>query len=178
MEFPIEMYKIRQEDMRIKLPCERCLEKGIIDKGCNKCGGDGVHHKTIKVWKVAPRTETIKKIDRSSKDSFYHSTQTSYEGGLRYWTGMSEFYNEADRYLHFTKSDAQKECDKRNESIADILKVVESNNANKKDDDIDIYVLERRLELEQMRSSYWKCKANGENPVVFGSREIMDYIMS
>lgn len=177
MEFPIEMYKIRQEDMRIKLPCERCLEKGIIDKGCHKCGGNGTHHKTIKLWKIAPKTTTVERIDRSSKDSFYHSTQTSYEGGLRYWTGISEFYNEADRYLHFTKSDAQKECDKRNESIADILKIAESNKT-KKNNTVDVDELERKLELERARSSFWKCKANGENPVILGSRESIEYIMT
>ena len=127
MRFPIEMYKIRQEEVKIKIPCERCMNSGIVDRSCKKCGGNGVHNKTIKVWKVAPKTETVVNIDRSSKDSFYKGIQTSYEGGLRYWIGMSEFYNEEDKYLHFTKKDAQDECNRRNKDVADILKV-DSNN--------------------------------------------------
>ena len=127
MRFPIEMYKIRQEEVKIKIPCERCMNSGIVDRSCKKCGGNGVHNKTIKVWKVAPKTETVVNIDRSSKDSFYKGIQTSYEGGLRYWTGMNEFYKEEDKYLHFTKKDAQDECNRRNKDVADILKV-DSNN--------------------------------------------------
>lgn len=123
MKFPIEMYRIRKEDMKIKVPCERCLEKGIVNKYCHRCGGNGTHNKTIKVWKVAPRTVTVEKIDRASKDSYYKGVQTSYVGGLRYWTGASEFFNEEDKYLHFNKNDAQEECDKRNMDIADILKI-------------------------------------------------------
>ena len=85
MEFPIEMYKIRQEEVKIKVPCERCLDKGIVDKYCHKCGGNGSHNKTIKVWKVAPKTETVVDIDRSTEDSFYKGVQTSYKSGLRYF---------------------------------------------------------------------------------------------
>lgn len=123
MKFPIEMYRIREEDMKIKVPCERCLEKGIVNQSCHRCGGNGTHNKTIKVWKVAPRTVTVEKIDRASKDSYYKGVQTSYVGGLRYWTGASDFFNEEDKYLHFNKNDAQEECDKRNVDIADILKI-------------------------------------------------------
>ena len=128
MEFPIEMYKIRDEETKIKVPCERCLEKGIIDHTCAKCGGKGVHSKTIKVWKVAPKTVTVEKIDRSSGDNFYKGTQTSYKDGLRYWTSCYEFYNEADMYLHFTQNEAQKECDKRNVSIKELLDINRKNN--------------------------------------------------
>ena len=140
MKFPIEMYKIRLEDMKIKVPCEWCLKKGIIDKGCNKCGGNGVHSKTIKAWKVAPRTVTVYDINRSSKNNYYHGIQTSYEGGLRYWIGVSEFFNEEDRYLHFSKDDAQKECDKRNVDVADVLKINDKNkhNKNNKDNILDV----------------------------------------
>lgn len=123
MKFPIEMYRIREEDVKIKVPCERCLEKGIVNKYCHRCGGNGTHNKTIKVWKVAPRTVTVEKIDRASNDSYYRGIQTSYVGGLRYWTGASEFFNEEDKYLHFNKNDAQEECDKRNVDIANILKI-------------------------------------------------------
>ena len=119
MEFSIKMYRIRLEDMKIKVPCEQCLKKGIVNKTCHKCGGNGTHNKTIKVWKVAPRTVTVERIDRDSKDS-----------SLRYWIDTSEFFNEKDRYLHFNKSDAQKECDKRNVNIADILEVDKKNKVN------------------------------------------------
>ena len=123
MKFPIEMYKIREEDMKIQVPCERCLEKGIVDHTCSKCGGKGVHSKTIKVWKVAPKTVTVEKIDRSDVDKFYGSVQTSYKNGLRYWTSLNDYYNEANMFLHFTKDEAQKECDTRNVGIKNILNV-------------------------------------------------------
>ncbi len=128
MEFPVEMYRIREEEMKIKVPCERCLEKGIIDCTCSRCGSKGVHSKTIKVWKVASKTVTVEKIDRSSSDNFYKGVQTSYKNGLRYWTGHSDFYNEANMYLHFTRNDAQKECNKRNEGIKGLLEVYSKNN--------------------------------------------------
>lgn len=121
MDFPIEMYKIREEEITIKVPCESCYEKGMVVHDCHKCGGKGIHNKTIKVWKVARKTVTIEKISRGGSNQFYHGKQTSYDGGLQYWTGSSEFYNEHDLYLHFTKEDAQKECDKRNRDISDIL---------------------------------------------------------
>lgn len=121
MNFPIEMYKIREEEVTIKVPCESCYKKGMVVHDCHKCGGKGVHNKTIKVWKVARKTVIVEKIRRGGSDQFYHGKQTSYDGGLQYWTGNSEFYNEHDLYLHFTKEDAQKECDKRNKDISDIL---------------------------------------------------------
>lgn len=128
MEFPIEMYRIREEEMKSKVPCERCLKKGIIDRTCSKCGGKGTHSKTIKVWKVAPKTVTVERIDRGSSDNFYKGTQTSYKNGLRYWTGNYDFYNEGNLLLHFTKSEAQKECDKRNEDIKGLLDIGKKNN--------------------------------------------------
>ena len=150
MRFPIEMYKIRQEEVKIKIPCERCMNSGIVDRRCKKCGGNGVHNKTIKVWKVAPKTETVVDIDRSSEDSFYKGIQTSYEGGLRYWIGMSEFYNEEDKYLHFTKKDAQDECNRRNKDVADILKVDSNNKTIKNKSLSDDY--EHLIRLERV----WK----------------------
>lgn len=149
MEFPVKMYRIRLEDIKIKVPCERCLKKGIVDKSCNRCGGNGVHNKTIKVWKVAPRTVTVERIDRSYKDSHYHGIQTTYEGGLRYWTSASEFFNEEDRCLHFNKNDAQKECDRRNVEIADILKVHDKNKQSKKCvDNNDVIVMVIKAEIQ------------------------------
>lgn len=118
MKFPIEMYKIREEDVKIKVPCEHCLEKGIVDRRCNKCGGNGVHNKTIKVWNIAPRTVTVEKIDRSPVDSL-----TSHIGGLRYWISYSEFYSEESKLLHFNREDAWNECARRNADVADILKI-------------------------------------------------------
>lgn len=122
MKFPIEMYKIREEDVKIKVPCEHCLEKGIVDRRCNKCGGNGVHNKTIKVWKVMPRTVTVDRIDRSPVDS-----HTSHIGGLRYWISYSEFYSEESKLLHFNKDDAWNECVRRNADIADVLKIYSQN---------------------------------------------------
>ena len=138
MEFPIEMYRIREEEMKIKVPCERCLEKGIIDRTCSKCGGKGTHSKTIKVWKVAPKAVAVENIDRSSDDNFYKSTQVSYKNGLRYWTGNYEFYNEGNLLLHFTKSEAQKECDKRNEDIKGLLEIDRKNQNKIRDKIYDV----------------------------------------
>lgn len=127
MKFPIEMYKIREEHVKIKVPCEHCLEKGIVDKRCNKCGGNGVHNKIIKVWNVSPRTVTVEKVDRSSEDSFFRGIQTSYVGGLRYWTSSSEYFNEESKLLHFNKDDAWAECVRRNANVKDILEIHTNN---------------------------------------------------
>lgn len=148
MKFPIEMYRIRKEDMKIKVPCERCMKNGIVNKRCHKCGGNGVHNKTIKVWKVAPRTVTIEKIDRASEDSYYKGIQTNYKGELRYWTGVSEYFNEEDKILHFNRNDAQKECDRRNIEIADILKIHNENRQDKNSvDNHDVIVMVIKAEF-------------------------------
>ena len=94
-----------------------------MDRRCNKCGGHGTHNKTIKVWKVLPRTVRVEKINRSTEDNFYRGFQTSYVGGLRYWTSSSEFFNEESKLLHFNSVDAQAECDRRNADIASILNI-------------------------------------------------------
>ncbi len=130
MKCCIEMYRIRQEDVRIKIPCESCLEKGIVDKNCCKCGGNGVHKKTIKVWKVAPRTVTVEKIDRETENWCYKGVQYGHIGELRYWYSYSEFYSEESKLLHFNKEDAQEECNRRNVEIADILKIHDRNKQN------------------------------------------------
>lgn len=111
----VEMYKIREENVKIQIPCERCVENGIVNKMCFKCGGKGTHYKTLKVWKVHPRTITIDKVDRSKTRD------------LRYWTDMSTYYPEENKMVHFTKRDAQFECDERNKDILPLLKVYESN---------------------------------------------------
>lgn len=127
MKFPIEMYTIREEDIKIKVPCEQCAKNGIVNKRCYICGGNGVRNKTIEVWKVAPGSVTIERIDRASEDEYYKDIQTSYKGGLRYWTDASSYFNEEDKHLHFNIRDAQKECNRRNAEIADILKIHEAN---------------------------------------------------
>lgn len=38
--------------------------------------------------------------------------------------------------------------------------------------------LERRLNLEKARSNFWRCKVNGETPLVVGSKEDIKYITS
>jgi RecJ-like exonuclease len=141
MKFPIEMYRIRLEDVKIKVPCERCLAKGIVDKLCNRCGGNGTHYKTIKVWKVAPRTVTVEKIDRSTESDYYKGMSTSRVGELRYWTGYSEFFSEDGKYLHFNKNDAQKECDRRNADIANILEIYDKNKHIKNNVDDDVVIM-------------------------------------
>lgn len=123
----IEMYRIGKTDIKIKVPCECCFEKGIVDKTCDRCGGNGTHYKTIKMWKVMPKTMIVEKIDRSPRDDFYKNIQTSYAGGLRYWTSSSEFFNEESKILHFNKDDAQRECNRRNAEIANILEIHNNN---------------------------------------------------
>ena len=105
--FPFEMYKIRLEDVQITVTCEKCTERGYVSKDCCRCGGKGIHNKTVKKWRIAPELVSIIKIDREKEDS-------TFKGSLRYWTSLSEFYNEEKRLLHFNKSDAQTECDRRN----------------------------------------------------------------
>lgn len=109
-----EMFRIKEVEERIKVPCEPCMGRGIIDKRCHRCGGKGIHHKTIKIWKVLKNTIDIVKIDRKEKE-------------LRYWICQSEYYPESALLVHFNKEDAQKECDKRNQNIACILKIAEIN---------------------------------------------------
>lgn len=40
----------------------------------------------------------------------------------------------------------------------------------------EIEILKRQLEEEKSKSAYWKLKANGEEPVVMGSKEGINYI--
>lgn len=143
----IEMYKIGETNIKIEVPCEHCSEKGIIDKRCNKCGGKGTHYKTIKVWKVNPKTVIIEKIDRSSEDHFFKGVQTSYADGLRYWTSSSEFFNEEDKLLHFNKDDAWSECVRRNADVKDILKIHNSNSFH----DFES-IIKKKYEQEKERS--------------------------
>ena len=115
----IEMYRIKEYEEVIKVPCESCLNRGIITHNCQKCGGKGVHKKTIKVWRIVARTETVQKIDR---DEY---------GDLRYWIASDTFYSEEKRLLHFSEKDAEKECTNRNYAIKHILEIQYQNKENK-----------------------------------------------
>lgn len=123
----IEMFKIKPEEIKIKVPCNSCTHKGIVDKNCPKCGGKGVHNKTIKVYKVAKHAVNIVRIDRASKDSYYKEELLTSEGELRYWEDFSNYYSEHTKLLHFTKEDAREECDRRNKDIQHILDLYENN---------------------------------------------------
>ena len=114
MEFPIEMYKIREEDVKITVPCEYCSTKGFVNKNCSRCGGHGKYKKTIKAWKVAPKTVTVEKINRTGVTE---AGYLGYVGDLRYWISNHICYSEKEKILHFTKDDAQGECDKRNKEL-------------------------------------------------------------
>ena len=119
MGFPIEMYRIKKRDVQIQMPCEKCAKRGIVNKNCHKCGGKGVHKKTIPLWVVSENAETIRAIDRAS--------DAEHEGILRYWDGPSTFFFDDARLLHFTKEDAEHECDIRNREIKDLLDIIKAN---------------------------------------------------
>ena len=121
----IEMYVIKDVAENIMVPCEVCAARGVIYAECGKCGGKGIHKKTIYPWRVAKRTEIVIKIDRDSKTT-----------GLRYWTSSTEYFAEENKIAHFTKEDAEAECARRNKfaGLETILSTLENNNkANKKD---------------------------------------------
>ena len=115
----IEMSRIKEYEEVIKVPCESCLSRGVVTHNCQRCGGNGVHKKTIKVWKIVSRNEIVQKIDR---DEY---------GELRYWVGYDTFYHEEKRLLHFTEKDAEKECKNRNHTIQHILEIQAQNKVNK-----------------------------------------------
>lgn len=111
----IEMYRIKEVEQKIKVPCEFCLSKGIVYHKCSKCGGNGVHNKTIKIWKLAKYTEDIIAINRDSK------------GALCYWTSQSEYFPEDSRLVHFTKKDAEDECRRRNKELSSVIEIMNRN---------------------------------------------------
>ena len=111
----IEMYRIKEVEQKIKVPCEFCLSKGIVYHKCSKCGGNCVHNKTIKIWKLAKYTEDIVAIDRDNK------------GALRYWTSQSEYFPEDSKLVHFTKKDAEAECARRNKEFSSIIEIMNRN---------------------------------------------------
>ena len=119
MDFPIEMYKITPTTTKIKVTCQKCTGIGIVDDNCKYCGGKGTHYKTLAFWKIASKPVIIEKINRSKN------------GELRYWGDSSSFFAEDGKYLHFTKEDAEKECNRRNSQIASIIEVMERNEKTK-----------------------------------------------
>lgn len=119
MNVSIEMYRISLRDYKTTVVCERCYKNGTVSSKCDKCGGKGTHQKTVKRWEICFHTENVKNIDRASKDSFYKQFQTGYEGGLRYWVSNNDYFNEEDRLLHFSKADAEEECNRRNKKLSE-----------------------------------------------------------
>lgn len=115
MMYKISMFRIKEVEQKIKVPCEFCFSKGIVYHKCSKCGGNGVHNKTIKIWKVAKYTEDIIAIDRDNKCE------------LRYWTSQSEYFPEDSKLVHFTKKDAEAECARRNEELSSVIDIMNRN---------------------------------------------------
>lgn len=127
MSNAIVMFRIKEVEQRITIPCEFCLKKGIVDMKCPKCGGKGTHKKTIKIWKVMPRTELVLKINRASKDYSFAGRIIVSEGELRYWVSESDYFAESDRLLHFTYQDAEQECKRRNAEYTELLEILDNN---------------------------------------------------
>ena len=98
----LEMYHIKLQDYKIKVVCNKCYNNGQVDEKCSQCGGKGVHNKTKQKWEVSEKLVSIDKIDRDE------------DGELRYWEDKSCFFNEMDKYLHFSYQDALNECKRRN----------------------------------------------------------------
>lgn len=109
-----QMYSIKEIPIKIPVSCEFCSKIGFINKNCPKCGGRGIHNKTIKIWKTKPRIIEIVKINRASTNYYYKGELIIEKNELIYWIDNSSHYNENDKLIHFTKIDAQNECDKRN----------------------------------------------------------------
>jgi len=101
----LEMYHIKLQDYKIKVVCNKCYNNGQVDEKCSQCGGKGVHNKTKQKWEVSEKLVSIDKIDRDE------------DGELRYWEDKSCFFNEMDKYLHFSYQDALNECKRRNNVI-------------------------------------------------------------
>lgn len=98
---PMNMYRIKTKDQRIRVVCEHCHKAGYVRPTCNACGGNGARNKTIHHWTVVE--DTVCFIDRDE------------DGDLRYWTDLSNYFPESRRLIHFTYDDAKKEATKRNE---------------------------------------------------------------
>lgn len=105
---PVEMYRIRQDSIKLHVPCHLCVSAGVIIENCHACNGKGWHNKTFPYWIISKRTTTIERIDKD-------------EHGYRFWTGPSEYFPEENHIVHFTKDEAQKECDLRNKDVNHLI---------------------------------------------------------
>ena len=101
----LQMYHIKLQDYKIKVVCNKCYKNGQVDEKCSQCGGKGVHNKTKQKWEISKKLVSINKIDRDE------------DGELRYWEDKSCFFNEMDKYLHFSYQDAKNECKRRNNEL-------------------------------------------------------------
>lgn len=110
MNFPVDMYKIVEEDFITNIVCEDCRKRGCISLFCKSCKGKGFHKQPIKVWKVNPNPISIVKIDRDLDT-----------GELQYWVNSKVFYRDSLRLFHFTLLDAKEECDYRNKNIQSMI---------------------------------------------------------
>ena len=102
----MKMYLLKRDSNKFVVTCNKCHERGYVDLKCTECGGKGVRFKTVEKWIV--RNIDIEEINRDS------------EGNIIYWTDSWSFFNENDRLIHFTKKDAQKECERRNGELANL----------------------------------------------------------
>jgi len=126
-----EMFRIKEFDSFCWVVCD-CYKQNLkINSKCTMCGGKGVHKKSIKIWKICDRPESIIKIDRAEKDSYYGTgltNETGYkeiatkQGELRYWTSDCEYFSENNKFIHFNRKDAQDECDFRNKVNKEVIK--------------------------------------------------------
>ena len=44
MMYKISMFRIKEVEQKIKVPCEFCFSKGIVYNKCSKCGGNGAFY--------------------------------------------------------------------------------------------------------------------------------------
>lgn len=73
------------------------------------------------------------------------------------------------------------ECQISNYSVKRVSKDYKQIGIQKFDNDYyekEIENLKHQLEMEKSRSSYWNMKANGEKPVLMGTREEIGYIFN
>lgn len=105
------MYRIREERIKLQVPCKTCWNAGILIENCYTCNGKGWHYKHFPYWRIAKKTTTVERIDREHHD-----------GPYRFWTSKSEYFPESSKILHFTVDDAQHECNIRNRDIDNLIR--------------------------------------------------------
>jgi hypothetical protein len=105
----MDMYLLKKDSNKFVVTCNRCHERGYVDLKCTECGGKGVRFKTVEKWVI--KNVEIECINRDS------------DGGIRYWTDQSCFYEESNKLVHFTKKDAVRECERRNTEFSNVNNV-------------------------------------------------------